>query len=70
MAKSIIDAKYLAGLTFRSAEKKKTTVNGEEKTVFVPTERELTVDDVLAVRDTGSEMIFVTGDGQKYTVAK
>lgn len=66
----MIDAKYLQGLTFKSSEKKRTTTNGEERTVYVPQERELAVEDVLAVRDAGTEMIFVTADGQKYTVQK
>ncbi len=67
---AIIDPKYLKGLTFKSSEKKRTTVNGEERTVYVPQERDLAVEDVLEVRDAGTEMIFVTADGQKYTVQK
>ena len=66
----IIDAKYLKGLTFRSVERKRVKENGEEKTVYVPQERELAVDDVLAVRDADPEIIIVTADGQKYTVPK
>jgi urease accessory protein UreE len=70
MAKPIIDAKYLKDLTFRSVERKRVKENGEERTVYVPQDRELTVDDVLAIRDTGPEIIIVTADGQKYTVSK
>ena len=65
-----LDAKYLKGLVFQFAEKKQVTENGEHKTVYVPDERELTPDDVLAWRDAGSEIIIVTADGRKHTVAK
>lgn len=63
----MIDKKYLKGLIYKDATRKTVKENGETKTVFIPTERDLTQADVLAFRETATEMIFVTGDGQKYT---
>ena len=61
-----IDKKYLEGLVFKSSKPKKT----EEGTINVPTERPLAPGDVLDWKDIGTGVIIVTGDGQKYTVAK
>lgn len=66
----MIDKKYLEGLVYRDSKRKTVEENGEKKTVFIPTERPLTQDDVRAFRETETEMIFVTADGQKYTLPK
>ena len=62
-----INEKYLKGLKFNEVERKEVKENGEKKTVSVVTERDLIATDVLAVRETETEIIFVTADGQKYT---
>jgi hypothetical protein len=64
----MIDKKYLEGLNFKDSDRKTVVENGEKKTIFIPRERKLTIDDVLAFRETETEMIFVTADGQKYTL--
>lgn len=61
-----IDKKYLEGLTISESQRKTVEENGEKKSVFVPTERPLEPEDVLALRETEAEIIFVTSDGQKY----
>lgn len=66
-----INKKYLEGLKFHSSESK--DVTGEGGAImkqYTRIERDLTADDVLAVRETDSEVIFVTADGQKYNVPK
>lgn len=70
MAKAIIEKKYVEGRKYFSAERKQTKENGEVRTVYIPQEWDLTVDDVLAVSDKGAELVFVTADGQKHTVTK
>lgn len=65
MAKAI-DKKYLAGLKFRSSEAKKSA----EGVKHIPTERDLTPEDVLDWKDNGPSVTIVTADGQKYTVEK
>lgn len=62
-----INEKYLKGLKFSEIERKEVKENGEKKTVSVVTERDLTAADVLALRETETDIIFVTADGQKYT---
>lgn len=64
----MIDKKYLEGLTFRSAARKIVEENGEKKATHVVEERPLTEEDILSFRKTDTEMIFVTGDGQKYNL--
>lgn len=65
-----IDKKYLDGLTYRDAKREEKEVDGEKKVVYTPTERPLEPEDVLAVREDGSNLIFVAADGRKYTVPK
>ena len=62
-----INEKYLKGLKFTEVERKEVKENGEKKTVSVVNERDLTPADVLATRETETDIIFVTADGQKYT---
>ena len=64
-----INKNYLEGLTITESQRKTVTENGEKKTLFIAKERPLTPEDVLATRETDSEIIFVTSDGQKYTMA-
>lgn len=65
-----IEKRYLEGLVFRDAVRKEVEEDGETRVVYVPTERPLEPADVLAVREDGSNIIFSTADGKKYTVAK
>lgn len=66
-----IDKKYLAGLVYRFADRIEEEGDDNRRTVRnVPTERELTPDDVLDWRDTGTAVIIVTADGRKITVEK
>ena len=65
-----IDKKYLEGLTLTEVTRKTVPENGEQKTVFIPTERPLEPEDILALRETETEIIFVTSDGQKYSREK
>lgn len=64
-----INEKYLDGIVITEVTRKVVKEAGENKTVFIPEARPATADDVLATRETDSEMIFVTADGQKYTRA-
>jgi len=65
-----IDKKYLEGLIFRESVRKVTEENGETKTGFAVAERPLELGDILGSRETKTELIIVTADGQKYTIAK
>lgn len=65
-----IDAKYLKGLKFRSSEGKQVMDDGREVIRYTAAERNMKPDDVLDWRDTGSDIILVTADGQKVTVSK
>jgi hypothetical protein len=69
MAKPI-DKKYLAGLTFRTSKEKKVKGENGTKVQHVPEERDLTPEDVLDWKDTGTAVVIVTADGCKYTVEK
>lgn len=64
-----INKKYLAGVVITESKRKVVKENGETKTVFSTEERDATPDDVLALRETDNEMIFVTCDGRKYIQA-
>jgi len=61
-----IDKKYLAGLVYRSSKQKK----GDKGKVNIPTERPLTVADVLSWKDNGATVTVVTADGRKHSVSK
>jgi hypothetical protein len=65
-----INKKYLDGIVIRESGRKETEENGEKKMVYVVTERPAETADVLASRETTSEITFVTVDGQKYTRTK
>lgn len=69
MAKAI-DKKYLAGLKYRGADQKEVEQDGRKRLVGVPFERALEPADVLDWADKGAEVVLVTADGQKLTVAK
>lgn len=61
-----INTQYLEGLTFLSAEREQT----EEGARNIPTERELTPEDVLAWADRGDSVVIVAKDGRKHEVFK
>lgn len=63
-----IDAKFLKGLIYRTAEAKK--IKGEDgvKVQHIPRERNLRPADVLDYALTGAGLVTVAGDGQKHTV--
>ena len=66
-----VEQKHLAGLTYRTSEKKK--IKGDDGDVavkYVAFERQLKVSDILSQRDTGDSLTIVTKDGKKYTVPK
>lgn len=65
-----IDAKYLKGLKFRSAEEKVVEEDGRKVKKFIPTERPMTPKDVISFKDFGNSIVIVTADGQKVTVEK
>lgn len=65
-----IDAKYLKGLKFRSAEEKVVEEDGRKVKKFIPTERPMTPADVLGSKDYGDSIVIVTADGQKITIKK
>jgi hypothetical protein len=70
MADKKIDAKHLAGLTFRGADQKEVEEEGRKKLVSTPFTRDLTPADVLDWVDKGDAVSFVTADGQKHLVSK
>ena len=61
-----IDKALLEGLTFSGSK----AVKNAGKTEYQKFTRELTPDDVLDFKDTGSAVTIVTKDGKKYSVAK
>lgn len=66
-----IDAKWLKGLTYKTSEAKKVKDdNGKTKTSWIPVERALKPDDVLAVKDKGATVVIVAKDGRKHGVEK
>jgi len=67
----VVEQKHLAGLTFRTSEKKK--VRGDDGSIsekYVVVERKLTVADIIAQTDNGGSFTIVTGDGKKYQLPK
>ncbi len=65
-----IDARYLKGLKFHSAESKTVVEDGRKVKKFMPTERPLEPEDVLSWKDKGDSVVIVTADGRKVTVSK
>ncbi len=66
-----VEQKHLAGLTYRTSEKKK--IKGDDGDVaakYVASERQLKVADILSQKDNGDSLTIVTKDGKKYTVPK
>ena len=62
-----VEQKHLEGLTYRTSK----SVKGEDrKKKYIPVERALTVDDLLAQRDKGDSFVVVTKDGRKHVIAK
>lgn len=66
-----VEQKQLAGLTYRTSEKKKVKGDdGEVTEKYVASERSLKVADILSQKDNGDSFTVVTKDGKKYTVPK
>lgn len=65
-----IDKKYLAGLTFRTADTHKVKEDGETRVRHQAVERELTQAEVLDWADHGASVVIVAADGRKHQVAK
>ena len=63
-----VDAKQLKGLVFKGAKPVIVEVDGQNKTVYEPFQRDLTPDDVLNSREDGNTIIICTADGKKYTL--
>ena len=68
MANKPIDAKLLAGLTFRTTKEEKDEAGNVTRNI--PVVRELTPADVLDWKDNGPTVTIVTADGKKLTVDK
>ncbi len=69
--KEELKAEYLKGLTFATAEPRKTkNEDGRDSVKYVPIERALKISDVLDWKDCGAEIVIVAADGQKHRVAK
>jgi|GEM_PF-2991263 len=68
----VIDAKYLKGLKFQYSKPGPIVAGdqGNQVQTYVSRERDLTPDDVLAVREDVETINFVTADGQKYSVPR
>jgi hypothetical protein len=64
MPEKPIDAKYLAGLKYRTSKP------GEVGGKPVPVERDLTPKDVIGWSGTETTITIVTADGQKHLVGK
>lgn len=62
-----IDKKYLEGLVFRTAEKKRT--DGKEP-VNVPRELPLAEEHVIGWSETADTVMIATADGRKHVVSK
>lgn len=59
--------KLLKGKVYSDSERKVEFKEGRNVRFYVKTERPLTRGDVLSVRIDGSNVIFTTTDGKKYT---
>lgn len=65
-----IPPEYLSGLSFRQSVRKVVEEEGQLKAAFSVEVRPLEPSDVLNFRETATEVIIVTADGQKHTVGK
>jgi len=67
----VFDRKWLEGLKFRTSEAREMKGDdGRAGKQHIPKERALKQEDILDWKDLGNSVVFVTGDGQKYTVNK
>ena len=69
MAKEL-DAKLLAGLTFKGTKAEEVKTEAGKKTKHVPFTRPLEAADVLDWKDNGATVTIVTTDGKKHVVKK
>lgn len=58
--------KQIKGLQHRSSTPYITEEDGTSKTFYTPVIRPLTLEDVMATRETAEGIFFVTTDGKKY----
>jgi hypothetical protein len=70
MSADPVPPEYLSGLSFRQSVRKVVEEDGQSKAAFSVEVRPLEPGDVLNFRETATEMIIVTADGQKHTVDK
>lgn len=64
-----IDGKYLKGLKFKFADRKKVKVEGgPDRIEYTPKVRPLLPSDVLSWKVRGNELTLVAADGQKHVV--
>jgi len=63
-----IDPRLLKGLKFRSSEGKEEKTDGRTRLKYYPTERDVTPDDVLSIKDYGDKVVLVIADGKKYSI--
>jgi len=62
-----VEQKHLEGLVFRTVK----TAKGEDgKKKYVPQERPLTIEDLLAQADKGDTFVVVTKNGRKHVIQK
>jgi hypothetical protein len=61
-----VTEKHIKGLQLSSSTKKTREEDGQTKADYIVSSRPLTVEDVLAARETEDGIFFVTTDGQKY----
>lgn len=65
-----IDPKLLKGLKFRGSEGKEEKEEGRTRLKYYPTERDVTPEDVVSIKDYGDKVVLVIADGKKYTIPK
>lgn len=61
-----IEEKHIKGLVFRDSIKTVTEVDGRPHAEYTPTERPLSLDDVISSREAPEGVWFTTADGKKY----
>lgn len=62
-----VEQKQLEGLVYRTSK----VIKGDDgKKKYIPVERALKLDDLLAESDKGDSFVVVTKDGRKHVIAK
>lgn len=65
-----IEPRFLRGLKLHSSEGKEVEENGRKRMKFYPTERDVTPEDVISMKDYGDKVVLVIADGKKYEIEK